>query len=255
MLTDSGPDHASNGHGPQDHKKSQAQPRASYPAWSSDLGFVPRTQPLPWREALRQLPRRYRFVLTKPGFESFLAEMGHAEWKIVWVQVIAYSVIAAFLAYVHTLFSPVLPNTSASVSGLSSLAIVQALSVSTSLGLLLLIPLVFFGAMGLLYGLARALGGHGVFVQQVYTTLLFLVPCGVTISLLGLIPWVGSFLALFLGLILCAYGVVLQCFATLAVHQMSGGKATVAVILTVLIAFLATLAGVIGLTSTLVMFF
>lgn len=254
MLTDSGPDHSNNGHGPPSRKKSakQVQPRASYPTWSSDLGFIPHTQPLPWREALRQLPRRYRFVLTKPGFEPFLAEMSQGEWRIVWAQLLIYSVVAALLTFVRNLLYPASLSASSSASGLSSLAVLQALSLSTSLGLLVLIPVVFFLTMGLLYWLARALGGHGIFVQQVYTTLLFLVPCGVIVSVLGVIPFVGSFLSTFLGFVLFVYGVALQCFATVAVHQMSGGKATTAVILTLLILFPILIAGLFGLTLVLI---
>ncbi|MGH2508670.1 MAG: Yip1 family protein [Ktedonobacteraceae bacterium] len=256
MLTDSGPDHSSNGHGPKDHNKSdkRARPRATYPTWSSDLGFVPQAQPLPWRVAWRQLPRHYRFVLTKPGFEPFLAEMGRGEWKVVWAQLLAYSMVAAVLAFVRNLLYPATLSTSSSASGLSSVAVLQVLGVSTSLGLLVLIPLGFFCTMGLLYWLARLFGGHGIFVQQVYTTLLFLVPCGVSVSVLGLLPFVGSFLSTFLGFGLFVYGAALQCFATLAVHQLSGGKATAAVILTLLILFAAGIAGLFILTSLLTVF-
>ncbi len=254
MLRDSGQDHSSNGHGPKDRKKSakQARPRASYQTMSPDFGFVPRTQPLPWREALRQLPRHYRFVLTKPGFEPFLAEMGQAEWKIVWIQLLFYSVVAALLAFVRTLLYPASPSAASSASGLSSPVVLQILSLSTSLGLLILIPAGFFLAMGLLYWLARAFGGHGIFVQQVYTTLLFLVPCGLAVSVLGLVPFVGNFLSAFLGFVLFVYCVALQCFATLAVHQMSGGKATAAVILTLLIVFPVSIVGLFLGTALLV---
>lgn len=233
MLTDPGQHHSSNGHGPREHKKSGklTHPRASYQAWSPDLGFVPRGQPLPLPEALRQLPRRVRFILTKPGFEPFLAESGLAEWKITWVLLLAYSVVAALLAVLRNLLYPAPANT----SGLISPGVLQAVSLATSLGLLLLIPLFFFCAMGLLYWLAHTFGGHGIFVQQSYTTLLFLAPCGIAVSVLGLIPFAGSFLSAFLGTLLFVYCVGLECFATVSVHQMGGGKATAAVVLTALI--------------------
>jgi hypothetical protein len=118
---------------------------------------------------------------------------------------------------------------------------VQALNLGSSLGLLLLIPLLFFFAMGLLYWLARAFGGHGLFVQQAYTTLLFLTPCGVLVSVLSIIPFAGAFLSAFLGVLLFIYCVVLQCFATVAVHQMSGDKATAATVITALTLIPATL--------------
>lgn len=237
MVKEPGQEHSNNGHRSTGRKRSgkQVVPHASYPAWSSDFGFIPRGQPLPFREAVRQLPRRYRFVLTKPGFEPFLGEMGLAEWKIVWFQLLVYAVVAAGLAGLRTLLFPAANSAGVNASGLSSTAIQQALSLGASFGLLLLIPILFFFATGLLYRLARAFGGHGVFVQQMYTTLLFLTPCGVIVSVLGIIPVAGSFLSAFLGAILFVYCIVLQCFATVAVHQMSGSKATAATVITALI--------------------
>lgn len=233
MLKDQGEKHSGNGHEPASQKKTgkRAVPRAEYSTWSSDLGFMPRGRPLPLRETIRQLPRRYRFILTKPGLEPFFPEAGLGEWKIVWFQLLVYAVVAAGLTFVRTLFAP---PASGSGTGLDSPAIARALGLGTSLGLVVLIPLLFFFAMGLLYWLARASGGHGSFVQQAYTTLLFLVPCGIITSVLGLIPFAGSFLAFFLGLLLFIYCVVLQCFATVVVHQMPGDKATRATIITAL---------------------
>jgi hypothetical protein len=231
MVQEPGQKHAGNGHEPASRKKSGRLPRASYPAWSPDIGFIPSGQPLPLREAVRMLPRRYRFILTKPGFEPFLPELSLAAWNIVWFQLLVYTVLAAGLAFLRMLLYP---EAASGTGGLSSAAVTQALNLATSLGLLLLIPLLFFFAMGLLYWLARAFGGHGVFVQQAYTTLLFVTPCGLIVSVLGMIPFAGSFLSAFLGVVLFVYCVALQCFATVAVHQMEGGKATAATIITAL---------------------
>lgn len=252
MVRDPGQGHSGNGQHPESKKRGDKQPRASYPAWSPDLGFVPRGQPLPFREALHQLPRRYRFVLTKPGLEPFLAETGLGEWNIVWFQLLVYTVIAAGLAFLRTLFYGTQTGGSGTASGLSSPAVLNALSLGSSLGLLVLIPLLFFFAMGLLYWLARAFGGHGVFVQQAYTTLLFLAPCGVLVSVLGIIPFAGSFLSTFLGVILFTCCVVLQCFATVAVHQLTGGRATAVTILTILILIPAIVASLALWTFVLV---
>lgn len=227
MVQEPGQKHSGNGHEPASRRKSGRQPRASYPAWSPDIGFIPPGQPLPLREAVRQLPRRYHFILTKPGFEPFLPELGLAAWNIVWFQLLVYTVVAAGLAFLRMLLYP---EATGGTGSLSSAAVSQA----WNLGLLALIPLLFFFAMGLLYWLARASGGHGIFVQQAYTTLLFVTPCGLIVSVLGMIPFAGSFLSAFLGVILFVYCVVLQCFATVAVHQMEGGKATAATVVTAL---------------------
>jgi len=245
MLRESDQEPSNNGHHPPARKKKsgQATPRASYAAWSPDFGFVPQGQPLPFAEAIRQLPRRYRFILRRPGFTSFLAEAGLAEWKIVWWQLLVYALLASLLAFLRTFLYPVQVSSPSSATGLSSPAVLQALNLGSSLGLLFLIPALFFFAMGLLYWLARIFGGHGIFVQQAYTALLFLVPCGVVVSVLGIIPAVGSFLSTFLGVVLFVYCVALQCFATTAVHQMPGSKATTAVIITMLVLIPATVVG------------
>jgi hypothetical protein len=245
MVQEPGQKHAGNGHEPASRKKSDRQPRASYPAWSPDIGFIPSGQPLPLREAIRMLPRRYRFLLTKPGLEPFLPELSLAAWNIVCLQLLAYTVIAAGLAFLRTLLYP---EAASGTGVLGSPAVTQALNLATSLGLLLLIPLLFFFAMGLLYWLARAFGGHGVFVQQAYTTLLFVTPCGLIVSVLGLVPFAGSFLSAFLGVILFVYCVALQCFATVAVHQMEGGKATVATVITALSLIPASILCLVGWT-------
>lgn len=234
MVQEPGPQYADNGRDPAGRRKSGRQPRASFPAWSPDPGFIPRGRPLPLREAVRQLPRRYRSVLTRPGFEPFLPELGLAGWNIVCVQLLIYAVGAAGLASLRALLYPEAADGTGGVGGFNNPAVVQALTLGTAPGLLLVLPLLFFFAMGLLYWLARASGGHGVFVQQVYTTLLFVTPCGLIVSMLGLIPFAGSFLSAFFGLILFVYCVVLQCFATIAVHQMTGGKATAVTVITAL---------------------
>lgn len=216
-------------------------PQTAYTAMSSDFGFIPRVQPLPFPEAVRQLPRHYRFVLTKPGLESFLAEMGLAEWKIVWFQLLLYTLVAALLGWLHTFLSP--GQGSQTVNGLDSASATLALNPASALGPLLFIPLFFFAAVGLLYWLARAFGGHGIFVQQAYTTLLFLTPCGITVSVLGIIPFVGNFLSTVGGVAVFIYCLALQCFATLAVHQMSGGKAVAVVVIATLVLIPTLIAG------------
>jgi hypothetical protein len=59
--------------------------------------------PLPLSEAIGQLPNQYVRVLTKPSPFTFAAEMGKASWDILWVQLIAYAIIAGILAYVQSL--------------------------------------------------------------------------------------------------------------------------------------------------------
>jgi hypothetical protein len=193
------------------------------------------------REAVRQLPHRYRLILSRPGFEPFLPELSLARWNIVCFQLLIYTLGAAGLAVLRTWLFPELAGGSGGSGGLNDPAVMQALTLSTSSGLLLLIPLLFFFAMGLLYWQARAAGGHGMFVQQLYTTLLFVTPCGLLVSVLGLLPLAGNFLSAFIGVILFVYCVVLQCFATIAVHQLRGERATAITVITTLSLILASI--------------
>src|SRR5690348_14006544 len=51
-------------------------------------GAAPQAIPLPLREAIKQLPRQYWKVLTRPGAATFAEEMGKAEWGIIWAQLL-----------------------------------------------------------------------------------------------------------------------------------------------------------------------
>jgi hypothetical protein len=81
--------------------------------------------------------------------------------------------------------------------------------------------------MGILYGLAKAFGGQGKFVTQCYTTLLFSVPIGIVSGIVNLIPFAGAFVAFALSI----YAIVLNILSLMAVHRLSGGKATAVVLI------------------------
>lgn len=227
MVQEPGQRHAGNGREPTSHRKRGRQPRVSYPVWSPDPGFLPQGRPLPWRDAVRQLPRCCRLVLTRPGFEPFVPAAGQGGWAIVCIQLLVTTVGAAGLALLRAALFP-----APSSGGVTGAGVAQALTAGASAGLL--IPFLFFFTMGLLYWLARAAGGHGAFVQQLYTTLLFVMPCGLLVGVLGLVPFAGDFLSAFLGVILFVYCIVLQCFATIAVHHIKGGQATAVTVITAL---------------------
>ena len=218
------PGHAQNG-----AKKSRG--RDSDPTFWPDFGFIPPPAvSLPLGEAIRLLPEQYKRVITKPFAETFLVEMGHASWSIVWIQLLGYAIIAGLLGFVGTLVpSPTAPS---NVTDLSGSHVIRALTLGTSIGLIVLIPILFFLLMGILYLLARIYGGRGKFVQQCYTTLLFLVPFGLAISILGVLPYVGNFFSAFLAAICFVYSIALQSFANVAVHRLTGGKATAAAVIT-----------------------
>lgn len=195
---------------------------------------VPPATPLPLGEAIRQLPNQYIKVLTKPSAQTFAEEMGKAEWGIVWVQLLIYAVIGGVLGFLGAMTNPfrVTPTTGSTTSSLNP-ATIQAITAGASFGSIIIIPIAFFIGVGIVYLFAKMFGGQGSFLQQAYTTLLFTVPIGIITGLLGLIPIVGT-----IGVLLGIYEVVLNVFSVMAVHRLSGGKATAAVLLPVAIFFL-----------------
>ncbi len=189
----------------------------------------PQSAPLPLGDAIRNLPNQYIKIITKPGPMTFAEEMGKASWDIVWVQLISYAIITAILGYLATLISPTTLNTTTGTGSVNP-AILQSLrsvTLGLALGNIVLVPLFFFIGMAIIYGLARAFGGQGRFVTQSYTYLLFDVPLGIVSSLVSLIPIAGGFIALAIGI----YRVILAIFSIMAVHRLSGGRATAVVLI------------------------
>ncbi len=183
----------------------------------------PPAESLPLGEALRQLPSQYVRVLTKPSPTTFAMEMGKAGWDIVWVQLLISAVVSSILGYVGSLINPfrftTLGTTSPSPIDPGTL---QGITLGISLGSVILVPISFFIGTGIIYLLAKAFGGTGTFLAQSYTFLLFGVPVGIVSSFLSLIPILGGLAALGLSI----YAIVLEVFAIMAVHRLSGGKAT-----------------------------
>jgi hypothetical protein len=194
-------------------------------------GGMPEGSPLPLGEAIRQLPGQYKRVLTRPSAMIFAFERGKASWDIIWVQLMGSAIIAALLGLLGVLINPYrfagLGN-----SHLSS-PMSQAISVGTSIGLILLVPLSFFISVGILQLTAKAFKGQGTFLQYAYSIVLIMVPLGIIGGVLGLIPFVGTILSLAISI----YELVLYVFATMGVHRLSGGKATAVVLLPALIVF------------------
>lgn len=186
---------------------------------------APPAAPLPLGEAIRQLPNQYLKVLTKPSAATFAEEQSKAAWNIVWVQLLALAVIAAVLGYFARLISSSLIPTTMSP------AMQQAAAIESAFAQLIGVPLGFFIGVGILYLIARAFGGQGTFLAQGYTYLLFEVPLSIIVALLALIPILGALVAFAVGI----YALVLEIFSIMAVHRLSGGKATLVVFLPVIV--------------------
>ena len=219
---------------------------APYPYSQGGPGYgPPQSAPLPLGEAIKGLPRQYIKVTTKPGVMTFAEEMGKASWDIVWVQLIALAIISAILSYLYTLISPTFTMTSSSTIDTATL---RSFLAGFSLMSIILVPVFFFIGQGILYGLAKAFGGQGKFVTQCYTNLLFSVPIGIVSSIVGLIPIAGAVIATALSI----YSIVLNVFSLMAVHRLSGGKATAVVLIPVGVVLLLACALVILFVTLIV---
>ena len=154
-----------------------------------------------------------------------------------------YAVIGAILAFLASLISPSRLTTT-TTTGINPAEYTALLS-SISFFEIIIIPVFFFIGTGILYGLAKAFGGQGTFLQQGYTTLLFGVPLGILAALLNLIPIAGSFIGLAIGI----YEIVLQIFAIMAVHRLSGGKASAVVLIPIAVVVVLVCALVVVLVA------
>jgi hypothetical protein len=194
-------------------------------------------------QAIRELPGQYFKVLTRPSVTRFAEEMGKVSWGIVWVQLICLAIIDAFLQYVGFLL---LPSNVSSIAGTSiNPAMLQSITIITVVLLqLVFTPVAFLAVGGILYMIAKAIGGRGTFLEQIYTTLLFGVPLVILSFLLQLIPVTSSWLPYLPHL----YSLVLFVVSLMAVHQLSKRKALVVILIPICMLLLLVLVGSIILT-------
>src|SRR5215472_5214017 len=178
------------------------------------------TMPLPLGQAMRELPGQYFKVLTRPSVKTFAEEKGKAGWGIIWVQFMGLGVIDAIISVMAILISPASIGSVPNSGGLSP-ATLQTVAIITAVVLqLVLTPVSFLFAGGILYLISRMVGGRGKFVEQIYVTLLFGVPLVILSTLLSLIPGFGDWL-LYVPHI---YSLLLIVLALIAVHRKSEGN-------------------------------
>ena len=168
-------------------------------------------------KVLSQLPQRYLSALVKPSVATYTADKGDASWSLVWIQLLAWAILDATLGLLVNFMYP--PATSTTFSRLFSLA--------TSIGLIGVVPLLFFLIMAIVFLLAKAFGGQGTFLEQCNSSLYIQAPLGIFSKLLALIPVVGRIL----NSVLSIYGIVLQVFVIIAVHRLSKGKAIATILI------------------------
>jgi len=199
---------------------------------SYGYGYASPQQPRPLGQAIRDLPNQYMKILTRPSVQSFAEEMGKADWGIVWVQLIAIAVVGTIFGLIGSAIG-VVSNPFVNTNGVNYGAFL-AFSVSGSVFAIVAVPLGFFISVGIQYLLAKAFKGQGTFLPQSYTRLLFDTPLSIVRYVLGIIPILGGFI----GLALSIYGIVLNVYSIMAVHRLSGGKATAVVLIPIIVLYL-----------------
>src|SRR5436309_8193083 len=211
------------------------------PNQQGGYGYTPPQQaPRPIGQAIQELPNQYIKVLTKPSAQSFAEEMGKADWGMVWIQLLIWALIGTILGLIRAAIG--LAGLSFVSNNTFNPAAITALTVSGSTFSFISVPVFFFILVGIQYLLAKAFQGQGNFLTQSYTTLLFEVPINIVSYLLAFIPNLGGIA----GFALAIYGIVLNVFAIMAVHRLSGGKAVGVVLIPIavliLLAFLCIFA-------------
>jgi hypothetical protein len=187
--------------------------------------------PLPLEQVIKELPSQYLKVLTKPSADTFAQEMGKASWNIVWVQLIGYALISAVLSYAASF---IMPNPFETIETTANPIATLLIHWGLTLGLTPLVIASFFIGNGLLYLIAKAFRGQGTFLAQGYTDLLLGVPLGILSALVSRVPLLGGLMAFGISI----YAIVLRIFSIMAVHRLSGGKATAVVLLPVAVGIL-----------------
>jgi hypothetical protein len=178
----------------------------------------------PLGQTLSQLPKQYMNALIKPTMTTYREGLHGASWASVWIQLMFWAIFDGLLGFLVTIITPANATTVTSSAQFGPV-MRTVLSLSTTLGLIVLVPAFFFIFMGMMFAIARAFGGTGTFLGQCHVSMLYLVPVGLGSKLLSFVPVVGKVLTYVLSL----YGIGLQVVAVMAAHNLSKGKATAVV--------------------------
>lgn len=177
------------------------------------------TPPMPAPSDINGLIHKWINVTTKPGVATFANELPTANWRDVWISVIALAVLTVITGALGALYMPA----TLGVPGLN----LMALPAAANWGNLIAVPLGFFFVVGILFVIARLFGGTGTFLEQAYATALYYVPLEGAAAVIGLIPGIGGFVGFLLGI----YGIVLAVFSVAASQRLSVGKSVAVVLL------------------------
>lgn len=162
---------------------------------------------------IQDLIARWRSILYPPSVASFDMQKPAANWNTIYICLALLGVVQGVFAFI-TGFEYRRAN--ASAPGLGTI-------ISSFIGVFI----AFFIVVGLIYILARALGGTGTFLEHAWLLSLIYVPIQAVSDVAGIIPILGGIIGAVLGI----YSIVLYVFATASAHRISLGRATAAVLI------------------------
>lgn len=177
----------------------------------------------PQPAGLNGIWQKWLNVTTKPGVASFANELPTANWRDIWLSVIALGVLSAITGGIAALYTV----TTFQVPGANGATNTIHVPASAGWGSIIGVPLGFFIGAGILFLSAKIFGGTGTFLHHSYALMLFYVPIQGVIAILGLIPVLGGIAAFVLGI----YEIVLAVFAMSASHRLTIGKSVATVLL------------------------
>lgn len=206
----------------------------------------PRLEPPPFVSFLKafgQLPLQFGHVLLFPSVKTFRAEGRKARWGLVVIQFLLLIVMTVALnALGHHIPGAALHSLATlSISGISVFGWLPP-----PLNMIVFLLATFFIGLFTAYPFSKLAKGTGSFLEHTYLLLLFTVPLVTLSGLLLLIPATGSAVFGLLELVgaLLLYRLVLHGITISAVHHLSGGKATLIVlILPMVLVFLLVIIG------------
>lgn len=206
-------------------------------------------KPLTLGEAIWQLPRQYIKVLCKPSAQTFNEEMGKASWGITLIQFYLLIVIIVALSYLGHLIPSSALHTTSSIN-IGSVRLFAFLP-SPYNGIVFILGSFLIG-LCTAYLFSKLWRGKGTFLAHTYSLLLCTVPLVTISGALLLIPATGSLVFLLISIVLALfiYRMVLHALIIMAVHSLSGGRATLVVlIIPMLIVGIILLVGLFFLTE------
>ncbi len=105
----------------------------------------------------------------------------------------------------------------------------------------------FFIGAAIYWIFAKLFGGDGSYEEQTYLMSTYTAPLFIINGVLGLIPFIGPFLAIFVSI----YQLVLSYFAIKVSHRLTSGRAAMVVLLPVIIAIICACCSLIFFASTI----